>query len=138
MATLPAFLRRLTKRGKHSAGDTGERLARLHLQAQGYKTLAKNLRSRHGEIDLLMIAPNGRTIVFVEVKTARPDRQSTIPPELRVGKQKQKKIAQLAARLIAKRKLTNRPVRFDVVGVTLYENKDASIRHYPHAFESPW
>ena len=85
-----------------------------------------------------MHAPDGRTLCFIEVKTAKPDRRSNIPPEHRVGKQKQRKIAQLAARLIKKHQLTGRPIRFDVVGVDLHDDRDADIRHYPGAFESPW
>ena len=121
-----------------SPGERGERLAEKHLQQQGYKTIARNLRSRIGEIDLLMLAPDKRTIVFVEVKTAKANRQSSIPPEYRVGKKKQKKIASLAAHLIARHKLTGRPIRFDIVGVDLHDDRDPDIRHYVGAFESPW
>ena len=121
-----------------SPGAQGERLAERYLKNQGYKPVARNLADRLGEIDLLMIAPDGQTLVFIEVKTAEPGRSSKIPPEHRVGRQKQHKIAQVAARLIAKHKLTGRPVRFDVVGVDLHEGAEADIRHYPGAFESPW
>ena len=135
---LPPRLRRLLGLDTTTPGARGERLAEKHLRAQGYKTLARNLRTRLGEIDLLMLGPDRRTIVFVEVKTARADRRSTVPPEHRVGRHKQAKIAQLAAKLIAKHKLTGRPIRFDVVGVDLHDDRDADIRHHVAAFESPW
>ena len=125
-------------RPARSPGDHGERVAEKYLKKQGYKRLARNLRSRQGEIDLLMLAPDRRTLVFVEVKTAKADRTSNIPPEVRVGPQKQRKISALAARLIARHKLTNRPVRFDIVGVNLHHKRRPDIRHYPGAFESPW
>lgn len=134
---LASLLRRFFGQGR-SPGEQGERLAEKHLNKQGYKTVARNLRSRFGEIDLLMLGPDGRSLIFVEVKTARADRSSNIPPELRVGKQKQRKIASLAARLIAKHKLTGRPIRFDIVGVDLHDDREPDIRHYPGAFESPW
>lgn len=121
-----------------SPGAEGERIAEKHLHASGYRTIARNLASKHGEIDLLMTAPDGNTLVFVEVKSAMQGRGSAIPPEMRVGKQKQRKVAELAARLIARRKLTGRPIRLDVVGVTLHTDRDAEVRHYPGAFESPW
>lgn len=121
-----------------SPGQLGERLAEKHLKARGYTTIARNLRTRAGEIDLLMTAPDGRTLVFVEVKTAAPDRTSNIPPEHRVGRQKQHKIATLAAQLIARHKLTGRPIRFDIIGITLHHDREAEVRHYPAAFESPW
>ena len=135
---LPERFRSLIGRTDKSPGAKGERLAEQYLRRQGYKTITRNLRNRLGEIDLLMLAPDGQTIVFIEVKTAKPNRSSTIPPEHRVGQQKQRKIATLAAKLIAKHKLTGRPIRFDVVGVDLHDDRDANIRHYPGAFESPW
>lgn len=134
---LPGPLRRIFGPGL-SPGQQGERLAEKHLRKQGYKRIARNLRSRHGEIDLLMLAPDRRTLVFVEVKTAKADRRSKVPPEVRVGIKKQRKIATLAAKLIVKYKLTNRPVRFDIVGIDLHHDRPADIRHWPHAFESPW
>lgn len=134
---LPSPIRRLLAKDR-SPGEQGERLAEKHLKKQGYKTIARNLRNRLGEIDLLMLGPDRRTIVFVEVKTARADRQSTIPPEHRVGQKKQRKIAMLAASLIARHKLTGRPVRFDIIGVDLHRDRDADLRHYVGAFESPW
>jgi putative endonuclease len=135
---LPPRLRRLIGLPDLSPGQRGERLAERHLKKQGYKLIARNLRNRLGEIDLLMLAPDKRAIVFVEVKTAQPGRRSSVPPEHRVGHHKQRKIAQLAAHIIAKYKLTGRPIRFDVVGVDLHENLDADIRHHVAAFESPW
>lgn len=138
MPLIPNLLLRLRPRDPATAGQQGERLAERHLKSQGYKRIARNLRSRHGEIDLFMRAPDGRTLVFIEVKTAKPDRRSSIPPEHRVGQHKQQKIAHLAARLIQKHKLTGQPVRFDVVGVDLHDDRKAEVRHYPGAFESPW
>ncbi len=135
---LPSLLRRVFGLTPLSPGQQGERIAEKYLRSLSYKLIARNLRNRLGEIDLLMLAPDGRTIVFIEVKTAQADRHSNIPPELRVGKHKQHKIATLAARLIAQHKLTGRPVRFDIVGVTLHADRAAEVRHYPGAFESPW
>ena len=128
----------LIGRTQRPPGERGERLAEKHLKKQGYRTIARNLRNRHGEIDLFMLGPDKRTLVFVEVKSAQPDRQSSVRPELRVGLQKQRKIAALAARLIAKHKLTKRPIRFDIIGVDLHENREPELRHYVGAFESPW
>lgn len=50
-----------------SAGDKGEDFAASHLQQKGYKILHRNFRSKFGEIDI--IALDGNTLVFVEVKT---------------------------------------------------------------------
>lgn len=131
-------LRRLLRPQPPTPGQAGERVAERYLKHHKYKLVARNLRDRLGEIDLLMLAPDGRTLVFVEVKTAAPDRSSSVRPELRVGKAKQRKIATLAARLITKHNLTGRPIRFDIVGVDLHADREAEVRHYPGAFESPW
>lgn len=53
-------------------GQWGESLARRHLEAKGYTIEAANWRAREGEIDL--VARDGPTLVFVEVKTRTSDR----------------------------------------------------------------
>ncbi len=50
-------------------GRRGEALASDHLRRLGFRTIARNVRTRHGEIDL--IAFDGTTLVFAEVKTHR-------------------------------------------------------------------
>jgi putative endonuclease len=136
---MPLFdsLRRLFRK-ERTPGERGERIAEKHLKKQGYKRIARNLRIRAGEIDLLMLDPDGRTLVFVEVKTARADRRSSVPPEVRVGKQKQRKIVVVAMQIIKRYKLTGRPARFDIVGVSLHHDRPAEVRHYANAFQSPW
>lgn len=52
-------------------GDFGERLAAAHLEAKGYRIRARNYRCREGEIDI--VAEDGETLVFVEVRTRRGD-----------------------------------------------------------------
>src|SRR5690242_1385359 len=50
-------------------GRTGEDLALAHLERLGYALVARNHRTRWGEIDL--VVHDGRALVFVEVKTRR-------------------------------------------------------------------
>lgn len=50
-----------------TTGDLGETLACQYLQKLGYKILERNYRIRGGEIDI--VAKEGETLVFVEVKT---------------------------------------------------------------------
>lgn len=56
--------------GIFETGLRGENQAAAHLKRQGMRILARRFRTPHGEIDL--IARDGDTIVFVEVKT-RPN-----------------------------------------------------------------
>ena len=50
-------------------GDRGEAIACRFLHAKGYAIIATNWRCREGEIDV--VARDGSTLVFVEVKTRR-------------------------------------------------------------------
>jgi putative endonuclease len=52
-------------------GYLGERAAEKYLKRKGYKIVARGLRLRGGELDL--VAVDGRTVVFVEVKTRRSE-----------------------------------------------------------------
>jgi putative endonuclease len=52
---------------RHQIGAWGEEIASQYLEAKGYKIRARNWRTREGEVDL--VAQDGETIVFVEVKT---------------------------------------------------------------------
>ena len=64
-------------------GKKGEEIASLYLQKQGYKLLAKNFKSKLGEIDLIFLDPSagsGQVLVFVEVKT-RCDKRFGEPEE---------------------------------------------------------
>jgi putative endonuclease len=50
-------------------GRLGENFAAAHLERLGYDVLARNHQTRYGELDL--VASDGRTLVFCEVKTRR-------------------------------------------------------------------
>jgi putative endonuclease len=52
--------------GTPTRGAQAEDLAAAHLERQGLRLVARNFRTRHGEIDLVM--RDGATLVFVEVR----------------------------------------------------------------------
>jgi putative endonuclease len=54
---------------RHTAGRQGEEYAAQHFERLGFQVLARNHRTRHGELDLVVY--DGRTLVFAEVKTRR-------------------------------------------------------------------
>lgn len=120
-----------------SVGARGERAAARHLRSRGYTIHARNLRTTLGEIDILATDPDGKTLVLVEVKSARGDEANGSPrPEEHVNPQKQRKLASLALALSRRRRFADRPMRFDVIGVNLPEGKPPTIRHHVGAFES--
>jgi putative endonuclease len=123
---MPGFLKRLL-------GDRGERTAERYLAGQGMRILARGLRSRRGELDL--VALDAQQIVFVEVKT-RLDHHAGHPVEA-VGPDKQRKLTELALAFLKKHKLLDRPARFDVVAITWPEGQtEPKIEHFRNAFEA--
>ena len=113
-------------------GQAGEAAAERFLRRRGLVILARNLRSRLGEIDLL--ARDGPTLVFVEVKTRRSAPGD--PPEAAVDFRKRARLTRLALGYLAARRLGERSCRFDVVGVSLDEAGGViGLRHLEHAFD---
>jgi putative endonuclease len=100
---------------RHAAGRTGERAAEAHLVRAGYRILARNYRCALGEIDL--VALDRRTVAFVEVK-ARRGTAAGAPLEV-VTRRQQRRIVRAARHYLARERLLDRFVRFDVVGVWL-------------------
>jgi putative endonuclease len=113
-------------------GQTGEAAAARFLERRGLVILARNLRSRLGEIDL--VARDGPTLVFVEVKARRG--LPGDPPEAAVDARKRARLTRLALGYLAARRLGERSCRFDVVGVSLDEAGGVTgVRHLRHAFD---
>ncbi len=113
-------------------GNQGERLAAKTLQAKGYRILARNCRSRWGEIDL--IARDGNTIVFVEVKTRSQDDRGR--PEEAVTITKQRQISRAASAWLQLHKLNHHRCRFDVISIVWRTGEPPLIDHYQSAFEA--
>ena len=114
-------------------GQRGERAAVRYLKRQGYKIVAQGERDRLGELDL--VAVDGRTVVFVEVKTRRAHRKGH-PAEM-VDQRKQAQLTRLALAYLKRHGLLENPARFDVVAVTWpNESQPPEIEHIKHAFEA--
>jgi putative endonuclease len=94
-------------------GKSGEDLACQELARQGYAILARRYRTRYGEIDI--VARDGPTIVFIEVKARTSDRYGD--PAESVTLHKQARITAMAGDFIGRRGLAGAPCRFDVVTV---------------------
>jgi|SRR6476659_2251439 len=112
-------------------GRAAEDLVAARLADAGWELVERNARSRHGELDI--VALDGRTLVFVEVKAGRagsvygPER-----PVLAIGPQKQRRIRRLATTWMSERRDLPRydEIRFDAVGVTY--DRSGRIADYEH------
>jgi len=122
-----------TRRG---TGIKGQEEAARFLTRSGFAILDRNVRTRAGEIDL--VAKEGKTLVFVEVKTRR-DLEGD-PPQAAVHTRKQNRLAKLAHGYLKQKRIRQTPCRFDVVSVIINEEGGVkAIRHIPNAFSvAPW
>jgi len=117
-------------RSRIDFGKTGEDLACRELERRGYAIVARRYRRRGGELDI--IARDGTTVVFVEVK-ARQDRAFGLGAEA-VGYFKRRRMAQIAMDYIVRHHLTNCPLRFDVVSIH-FEAGRPVIEVFRNAFD---
>ena len=116
-----------------SLGQRGEREAARFLRKLRYTIVARGQRDYLGEIDL--IAVDGRTIVFVEVKTRAGD--STGHPADAVDPRKQQRLTRLATSYLKRHDLLDCATRFDVVAVTWPSaSKRPVIEHFKNAFQA--
>ena len=118
---------------RRTTGIKGEEEAARFLTRSGYAILDRNVRTRAGEIDL--VAKEGKTLVFVEVKTRRDLIVEGDPPQAAVHTRKQNRLAKLAHGYLKLKRIRQTPCRFDVVSVILNEEGGVkAIRHIPNAF----
>ncbi|GIW39964.1 MAG: hypothetical protein KatS3mg076_0541 [Candidatus Binatia bacterium] len=103
-----------------------------YLRGRGWSVLARNVRSRYGELDL--VALDGGTLVFVEVKTRRGSPSWGL---LAVGRAKQRRMVRTALRFLATHGLEEVPVRFDVVVVRREAERFRILEHVEGAFCVP-
>jgi putative endonuclease len=110
-------------------GKAGEDFAADYLQRRGYVIISRNHRIPGiGELDL--IARDGSTLVFVEVKVRRGP---AFDPVFAVDDAKKKKLRKLARAYLSDARA--RPHRFDILGITLTpDGLIDTIRHIRDAF----
>ncbi len=94
-------------------GRRGERAAEKYLKRNGYRVVARNFRASGAEIDLVAI--DGETLVFVEVKTRRS--RAGGAPEEAVDARKQLRMRRAAEAFSVQYRIGERELRFDIVAV---------------------
>jgi putative endonuclease len=117
---------------RQSLGKLGEETAIGELERRGYAILARRYRTRAGEIDI--VARDGETTVFVEVKARATDEFGTAAEA--VTRWKQQRLARMATDYLARNDLTRHPCRFDVVAIDGAGGPCETITVFPNAFDA--
>jgi putative endonuclease len=110
-------------------GDLGERAAARHLRRRGFRVITRGYRTTRGEIDL--IARDGDTLVFVEVKTRRGGH-----PLEAVTPEKERRLTLAALQFLRRYDLLEQRCRFDVIAIVWPDDgREPNIEHIVNAFE---
>jgi len=126
-------MRHMSTDQRRALGTAGEDLAAAHLERLGHTILARNHRTRYGELDL--VTCSGDTLVFVEVKTRRQSRHGS--PWDSLHERKRSQVRRMAAAYLSE--VSGRPrtreIRFDAIGI-IFDTHDAlvSLEHLEGAF----
>jgi putative endonuclease len=117
---------------RRALGQLGEQHALAHFERLGFTSLARNHRTRWGEIDLIVC--DGETTVFVEVKTRRTPGRN---PFESLGPAKRLQVRRMARAWLGEER--DRPrtpdLRFDAVGVTIdADGRLVVLEHLEDAF----
>ncbi|HHL39875.1 MAG TPA: YraN family protein [Deltaproteobacteria bacterium] len=113
-------------------GRRGEDEAARLLTARGYRILARNYRTRRGEVDI--VAADGDAIVFVEVKTRAGAGFGA--PAAAVDARKMRRMTLASRAFLALHGLEDRPARFDVVSVEIRDGR-TRCELIKNAFDAP-
>jgi putative endonuclease len=113
-------------------GCAAEDAACRYLTGAGFAILARNFRSRDGEIDI--VARKGALLVFAEVRS-REDAEFGSPEET-VGPGKRRRVVAAARHYLSGTPPESwQEARFDVIAIE-GSGDNAVLRHYPAAFDS--
>ena len=112
-------------------GQQGETEAAAFLEAKGYRILERNWRSGRAELDI--VAMDGTTLVFVEVKTRSDDTFER--PEMAVDARKRRLMARAAADFMRQRG-HEWAIRFDILSLIL-RGGVFYVDHFEDAFFPP-
>ncbi len=116
-----------------AVGVEGERQAACFLKKQGYKIVTQNFRVPGGEVDI--IARDGRTLVFVEVKARHGNRFGE--PHWAVDLKKRQHLTLAAMVYMTRERVGEKACRFDLVFVeTDAETKKSRFELIKNAFDA--
>ncbi len=119
---------------RKALGDFGEHYARERLERTGYRILGTKVRLPSGEIDI--VAKDGRTVVFIEVRTKQSRRFGS--GEESITPAKQEKLATLAGEYAEAHPEVSDNWRVDVIAIDVDgAGKVVRFAHHKNAIEEP-
>lgn len=125
---------------RRAIGELGEHIAAEHLVEGGYRMLARNYRTRYGELDI--VAADRGCLVFCEVRS-RVSAGASGPagPLESIGPDKRRRLREMAKAWLVDRSEHRRAsggeqsLRFDAIGVTLRPDGTlVALEHVRDAF----
>ncbi len=126
--------RRTPGRAAHLVtGLRGERAAFFWLRHRGYIVVARAWRSGRAPGDLDLIAWQGSTLCFIEVKTRTT--RAVAPAHLAVDSRKRRVLRRLARHYMRQLPTRDVPTRFDILSVYFEKDEPAAFEHFPGAFD---
>jgi putative endonuclease len=127
LAPLYRFAGRLRYKSAGNVGRYGEELAHRYLRARGYTVVARNWRPPQGGGELDLVAWQGETLVFVEVKSRLSGEWSA--PERDIDAEKVTSLRRAARDYVRRAAAEEADARFDVIAIT-----GETIQHLRDAF----
>ncbi|WP_281669885.1 YraN family protein [Segatella buccae] len=112
-------------------GKWGEELAAKYLEQKGYVIRDRDWRQGKLDLDIVAVADDGETVVFVEVKARKTNAFGQ--PEQAVDVKKIKRLAR-AADSYVKSLGVSAPLRFDIVSIIGDQKEAQTIEHIVDAF----
>lgn len=112
-------------------GKWGEELAAKYLEQKGYVIRDRDWRQGNLDLDIVAVADDGETVVFVEVKARKTNAFGQ--PEQAVDAKKIKRLAR-AADSYVKSLGVSAPLRFDIVSIIGDQKEAQTIEHIVDAF----
>lgn len=116
---------------RYDWGHQNEDVVATHLERAGYSVVARNERSRRGEVDI--IAEKGQLLCFVEVRSCATDVFGA--PKQTVSWSKQRKVVLAALRYLQRMSVGERAIRFDVASV-VGSGAKARVEYIENAFDA--
>jgi putative endonuclease len=99
----------------HDEGQRGEDLAHRYLRRRGFTVVARNWRPPQGGGEIDLVAWDGETLVFVEVKTRVSDMWGA--PERAIDPEKMDSLRRAARDYARRSGVEESSTRFDVIAI---------------------